>query len=53
MPPASDISKCPYPAASRSTVLAWPAWLRVVAVLPVLGLLWLGVAWALVDVVPL
>ena len=37
----------------RSSVLAWPAWLRVLAVLPVLGLLWLGVAWALVDVVPL
>jgi hypothetical protein len=35
------------------SVLAWPAWLRVLAVLPVLGLLWLGVAWALVDVVPL
>ncbi len=37
----------------RSRVLAWPAWLRVLAVLPVLALLWLGVAWALVNVVPL
>lgn len=36
-----------------TSVLAWPAWMRAVAVLPILGLLWLGVAWALVDVVPL
>jgi hypothetical protein len=42
----------PTPILTRS-VLAWPAWLRVLAVLPVLALLWLGVDWALVNVVPL
>jgi hypothetical protein len=30
---------------SRS-VLAWPAWLRVAAVLPLILLLWLAVWWA-------
>ena len=42
-----------YPAALRPvftllkhSVLAWPVWLRVLAVLPVLVLLWLGVLWA-------
>lgn len=30
---------------SRS-VLAWPAWLRVLTVLPAVALLWLAVAWA-------
>lgn len=30
----------------RLSVLAWPAWLRVAAVLPVVLMLWLGVAWA-------
>lgn len=28
------------------SVLAWPAWLRVVAVLPLVLLLWLAVLWA-------
>jgi hypothetical protein len=28
------------------SVLAWPAWLRVVAVLPAVALLWLAVTWA-------
>jgi hypothetical protein len=27
-------------------VLAWPAWLRVLAVLPMVVLLWLAVLWA-------
>ncbi|MGI4849097.1 MAG: hypothetical protein ACRYGK_13305 [Janthinobacterium lividum] len=31
----------------RASVLSWPAWQRVVAVLPLCLLLWLGVAWAL------
>jgi hypothetical protein len=35
------------------SVLAWPAWLRVLAVLPVLLLLWLAVLWASVEAVPL
>lgn len=30
----------------RRSVLAWPAWLRVLAVLPVLLALWLAVWWA-------
>jgi hypothetical protein len=28
------------------TLLGWPAWLRVVAVLPVVVALWLAVIWA-------
>ncbi|OGA99644.1 MAG: hypothetical protein A3E79_06370 [Burkholderiales bacterium RIFCSPHIGHO2_12_FULL_61_11] len=28
------------------SVLAWPAWLRVLAVLPVVLVLWLAVTWA-------
>jgi hypothetical protein len=53
MPFANATTKLQSAAGIRNSVLAWPAWLRVLAVLPVLGLLWLGVAWALVDVVPL
>ena len=34
------------------SVLAWPAWLRILAVLPVLVLLWLGVVWAQLDAAP-
>ncbi len=38
------------PATSHATparsVLAWPAWLRVAAVLPLVLLLWLAVLWA-------
>jgi len=34
------------------SVLAWPLWLRVAAVLPLLVLLWLAVAWANGPVVP-
>lgn len=33
------------PKPTRS-VLAWPAWLRVAAVLPIVLLLWLAVLWA-------
>jgi len=35
-----------------TSVLGWPAWLRVLAVLPVLLLLWLAVAWASAEVAP-
>jgi hypothetical protein len=35
------------------SVLAWPAWLRVLTLLPALVLLWLAVLWASVEVVPL
>lgn len=34
------------------SVLDWPAWLRVLAVLPAVALLWLAVAWAKLDAVP-
>lgn len=34
------------------SVLAWPAWLRVLAVLPAVALLWLAVAWAQLEVAP-
>ncbi len=39
--------------ALRGSVLAWPAWLRVLAVAPLLALLWLGVAWASREAAPL
>ncbi|HOE44058.1 MAG TPA: hypothetical protein PLB25_20865 [Rhodoferax sp.] len=35
------------------SVLAWPAWLRLLAVLPALLLLWLAVLWASAEAVPL
>jgi hypothetical protein len=37
----------------RQSVLAWPAWLRLLAVLPALALLWLAVLWASAEAVPL
>ncbi|MEZ7846881.1 MAG: hypothetical protein QMB14_02045 [Polaromonas sp.] len=37
---------------SRPSLLAWPAWLRVLAILPVVALLWTGVAWALTPAAP-
>ncbi len=36
-----------------SSVLAWPAWARALAVAPALVLLWVAVAWALTTVAPL
>lgn len=37
---------------ARGSVLAWPAWLRVLAVLVPVAALWLAVAWAQVEVAP-
>ena len=37
---------------STRSVLAWPAWLRVLAVLPAVAMLWLAVAWAQLDAAP-
>lgn len=38
---------------SRSySVLAWAAWQRVLALLPVIALLWLAVAWANLELSP-
>ncbi|MDD2919148.1 hypothetical protein [Rhodoferax sp.] len=39
------------PASTTRSVLAWPAWLRVLAVLPVVLALWLAVWWANAGVV--
>ncbi len=48
-----DLSPAPRTARSRlPSVLAWPAWLRVLAVLPAVLLLWLAVAWAQLEVAP-
>lgn len=35
------------------SVLAWPAWLRMLALVPTLVLLWLAVLWASVEAAPL
>ena len=40
------------PVHARRSLLAWPAWLRVLAVLPAVALLWLAVAWASVEAAP-
>lgn len=45
-------SLVPTPPPPRRSLLAWPAWLRVLAVLPALVLLWLGVLWATLEAVP-
>ncbi|PKO60461.1 MAG: hypothetical protein CVU24_12865 [Betaproteobacteria bacterium HGW-Betaproteobacteria-18] len=39
------------PARPARSVLAWPAWLRVLAVLPVVLALWLAVGWTNAGVV--
>lgn len=36
----------PHPKLPTPSVLAWPAWLRVLAVVPALALLWAAVLWA-------
>ena len=35
-----------------ASVLSWPAWLRLLAVMPAVALLWLAVAWAQLEVAP-
>jgi len=62
-----DASTPRYPAASAASVnaidhpktrprrrsfLAWPAWQRVLAVLPAVGLLWLAVLWTRMASLP-
>lgn len=42
----------PSPPNTMRRVLAWPAWLRVLAVLPAVGLLWLAVLWAQLEAAP-
>ena len=34
------------------SVLAWPAWLRMLAVAPAVALLWLAVIWASLELAP-
>jgi len=48
------VSLPPSPQASpnRRSPLAWPAWRRVLAVLPAVALLWLAVAWACAEIAP-
>jgi hypothetical protein len=36
-----------------SSLLAWPAWQRALAVLPLLALLWWAVGWAMQEAPPL
>ncbi len=49
----TDTPAAPPTADSRwPSLLSWPAWWRVLAVLPVLTLLWLAVAWARLDAAP-
>ena len=50
-PVTPPVTPSKIPLAQRS-LIARPAWMRVVAVMPVLLLLWLGVAWASMDVLP-
>jgi hypothetical protein len=38
--------------ARRNSVLNWPAWLRMLAVLPALILLWLAVLWTGLEAAP-
>ena len=44
-----DILPVARPLRYRGSVLAWPAWLRALAVLPAVALLWLAVAWASME----
>ena len=37
---------------SAPSVLAWPAWRRVLAVVPAVALLWLAVWWASLEAAP-
>ena len=46
----TNLSLSDGPAAKKtSSVLAWRGWQRLLAVLPVLVCLWLGVLWALPE----
>jgi hypothetical protein len=38
--------------ATTCSVLSWPAWLRMLAVLPAVVLLWLAVIWANGEAAP-
>ncbi|MEO8390235.1 MAG: hypothetical protein ABI893_08145 [Polaromonas sp.] len=40
------------PGSRRHSLLAWPAWQRVLAVVPTVALLWLAVAWASAEIAP-
>jgi hypothetical protein len=42
----NHVAKAAHVVAPRRSVLSWPAWLRVAAVMPVVVALWLAVLWA-------
>lgn len=47
------MNRSPVVTKPASSVLAWAAWARALAVLPALVLLWLAVLWAVQEVTPL
>ena len=49
MSPVLAQSEKPASQGARRSVLAWPAWLRVLAVLPAVALMWLAVLWAKLE----
>ncbi|MBE2262673.1 MAG: hypothetical protein IAE92_08015 [Burkholderiaceae bacterium] len=49
---SKDAKPVSFHCAGTRSVLAWPAWLRLLTVAPALLLLWLAVLWALSDLVP-
>ena len=50
--PALPQSEKPASQGARRSVLTWPAWLRVLAVLPPIALMWLAVLWANLEAAP-
>ena len=52
LPPQASRPDRPPSKSLPFSVLAWPAWLRVLAVLPAVALLWLAVGWAQLEVAP-
>ena len=50
--PSSMPGRPDLPRSSRSSVLAWSARRRVLAVLPAMLVLWLAVAWAQLEAAP-
>ena len=45
-------SPAPWLRLRQGSALGWPAWLRVLLVMPLVALLWLGVWWAMAGVQP-
>ena len=49
---ASSLFRVADRAGRNRSVLAWPAWLRVIALVPAVLLLWLAVLWAHLEAAP-